>query len=440
MGQVFNLPRSQIRQVENLPHKKITTHLKPNSTTQLKNNASETETQNDAPDLIINDDDRYSRLRLIGWWDQSLLSRSHVIVVGAGALGNEVLKNLALVGIGKITLIDFDTINNSNLSRSVLFRDHHSGMAKATVAAAAIREINPDCKIRELTGDVMADIGLGLVRDVATVICCVDNREARLWINRMCWKVGTPWIDGGIQEINGVAKVFSPPDGACYECVMTERDYQLIQLRYSCPLLKQEDLLQGKVPTAPTIASMIGGMQAQEALKLIHGLETDTGTAMVFNGVANNFYKSKFSRREDCLSHETYDDPIELPLSAGGNTVSELVAAVEKETGSKFQSIELDRDFLISLECVACEVKETVREPKATVDMKRAICKKCEQVMRLDSISQLTPDAEMGGTSAGDLKLKEIGIPDYDIVKVTTEGGPVFVLLAEDREIISDFS
>ena len=156
-------------------------------------------TENDIPDLIIDDDDRYSRLRLIGWWDQSLLSKSHLIVVGAGALGNEVLKNLALVGIGKITLIDFDTINDSNLSRSVLFRDHHSGMPKAKVAAEAIREINSDCKIREIHGDVMADIGLGLVRDVAAVVCCVDNREARLWINRMCWKAGTPWIDGGIQ-------------------------------------------------------------------------------------------------------------------------------------------------------------------------------------------------------------------------------------------------
>lgn len=396
-------------------------------------------TENDAPDLIISDDDRYSRLRLIGWWDQTLLSKSHLIVVGAGALGNEVLKNLALVGIGKITLIDFDTINNSNLSRSILFRDHHSGMPKAKVAAEAIREINSDCKIREIHGDVMADIGLGLVRDVAAVVCCVDNREARLWINRMCWKTGTPWIDGGIQEINGVAKVFLPPDGACYECAMTERDYQLIQLRYSCPLLKQEDLLQGKVPTAPTIASMIGALQAQEALKLIHGLETDTGTAMVFNGVANNFYKSKFTRREDCLSHETYDEPLELPLSSG-STVGDLISAVEKETKNKFESIELDRDFLISLECVACEVKEVVGQPKATVDMKRAICKKCEHVMRLESISQLTSETEFAGKPASDLKLSEIGVPDYDIVKVATDGGSVFVLLADDWKKTAEFA
>ena len=97
-------------------------------------------------------------------------------------------------------------------------------------------------------GHELAHHGLGEALDI-------DNREARLWINRMCWKVGTPWIDGGIQEINGVAKVFRPPDGACYECGMTEMDYQLINLRYSCPLLRQEDIVAGKVPTAPTISS-----------------------------------------------------------------------------------------------------------------------------------------------------------------------------------------
>src|SRR5208337_2077915 len=88
--------------------------------------------------------------------------------------------------------------------------------------------------------------GLGLFADVDLVIGCLDNREARLWVNRQCWKVGTPWIDAGIQEIQGVVKVFVPPDSACYECAMTERDYQLLNLRYNCPLLKRDEILAGK--------------------------------------------------------------------------------------------------------------------------------------------------------------------------------------------------
>ena len=184
---------------------------------------------NSNPDLgspmVIDDSDRYSRLKLIAWWEQEKITAAKILVVGAGALGNEVIKNLALMGIGEINIIDFDEVQESNLSRSVLFRATHEGRAKALVAAEMARDLNPDCNINPIVGDILTDIGLGFVADMNLVICCVDNREARLWINRMCWKTNRPWIDGGIQEINGVAKVFCPPLGACYECAMTENDY-----------------------------------------------------------------------------------------------------------------------------------------------------------------------------------------------------------------------
>ena len=73
-------------------------------------------------DPFVIDDDRYSRLRLIAWWEQEKLTAAKVLVVGAGALGNEVLKNLALMGVGLVYVVDFDTIEESNLTRSVLIR------------------------------------------------------------------------------------------------------------------------------------------------------------------------------------------------------------------------------------------------------------------------------------------------------------------------------
>ncbi|MFO0908797.1 MAG: ThiF family adenylyltransferase [Isosphaeraceae bacterium] len=231
------------------------------------------------PDLVIDDDDRYSRLRLISWWRQERLAAARVLVVGAGALGNEVIKNLALLGVGHTLVIDLDAVEASNLSRSVLFRQSDGGRAKAEVAVERAREINPDVSFRAIRGDVITDLGLGLFADVDLVIGCLDNREARLWVNRQCWKVGTPWIDAGIQEIQGVVKVFVPPDSACYECAMTERDYQLLNLRYSCPLLRRDEILAGKVPTAPTIASMMASLQVQEALKLLHDMPVEAGTA-----------------------------------------------------------------------------------------------------------------------------------------------------------------
>ena len=383
------------------------------------------------PDLLIDDSDRYSRLRLIGWWDQEKIAAAKILIVGAGALGNEVLKNLALLGLGNIHLLDFDEVKDHNLTRSVLFRARHEGQSKAKVAAEMAGELNPDCKITAQHGDVLTDIGLGLVKDCDLVICCVDNREARLWINRMCWKANTPWIDGGIQEINGVAKVFMPPGGSCYECTMTENDYRLISLRYSCPLLKQEDIQQGKVPTAPTIASIVGGLQVQEALKLIHKLPAAEGTALVFNGAANKFYQTRFPKRDDCLSHETYEDIVELDLGADA-TAEQLFKtlaqsdAAETQDNSTFRLL-LDRDFLTEMVCRSCGGKKEIYQPLCKVGSSEGLCQECREPLNPKTTCEIE-----SGSPLADRKLSELGIPSYDIVKVAEGDSVHFVLLAAD--------
>ena len=227
--------------------------------------------------------DRYSSLNLISWWDQKRIRDARVMVVGAGALGNEALKNLALLGVGRILLVDFDVVEASNLSRSVLFRMEDAGCRKVDAAAARIREINPDVSVAVLHGDVTRDVGLGVYRRMDAVLGCLDNRAARLSVNRACWRVGVPWIDGSIDVLMGMVKIFVPPQGACFECTMTEKDYELMHLRYSCPMVRPEDVMQGRLPTTPTIASIIGALQVQEAIKLLHGLEVPAGKGIYFN-------------------------------------------------------------------------------------------------------------------------------------------------------------
>ncbi|MDX1948193.1 MAG: ThiF family adenylyltransferase [Pirellulaceae bacterium] len=381
--------------------------------------------------LLIDDSDRYSRLRLIGWWDQDKIRAARVLVVGAGAIGNEVLKNLALLGIGHVWVIDLDAIEDSNLTRSVLFREADRGKSKAVAAADEMRRINPDVRVTPIHGNVITDLGLGLFRDVNVVIGALDNREARLWVNRQCWKVGTPWIDGGIQEISGVAKVFLPPDGACYECAMTENDYRLINLRYSCPLLKREDLLAGKVPTAPTIASMIGGLQVQEALKLIHGLPVEGGKALVWNGQANNFYKTAYQRRADCLSHETYPEPIAIHLSAGEATADDLFDLAAPHFGGDRQlTLKLDRDLVVSLAC-PCGDSRVIMRPQQLVGADDAHCPACGQTAK----PRLEHSIDAGTDLAGE-DLADLGIPPYDIVRVGNSSGEQFFLLAADRRTV----
>jgi adenylyltransferase/sulfurtransferase len=376
--------------------------------------------------LRIDDADRYSRLRLISWWRQERLAASRVLVVGAGALGNEVMKNLALVGVGTTYLIDLDQIEASNLSRSVLFRAEDAGLPKAEVAARRARELNPEIEIIPIHGDVITDVGLGLFSHVNLVIGCLDNREARLWVNRQCWKMGTPWIDAGIQEIQGVVKVFVPPDSACYECAMTERDYQLLNLRYSCPLLRRDEILAGKVPTAPTIASMMAALQVQEALKLLHEMPVMAGTALVFNGVGNQFYSTRLPYRPDCLSHETYPPAADVSLGHA-STVAELLALAHAELDSPL-SLALDRELVLAVECPRCQWRQEVMRPRTKVRQSEAVCPNCREPGRPELVSSVEE-----GSPLAQRTLAAVGVPAYDIVRVDGSSGSRFFLLAGDR-------
>src|SRR5215468_11953200 len=112
----------------------------------------------EATSLRIGDEevaeDRYSRFRLIPWWDQKKLQAAHVLVIGAGALGNEILKNLALLGFERIVVVDLDRIEESNLSRAILFGSEDVGAFKAEAAARTLRKIAPEARVRPLVANV----------------------------------------------------------------------------------------------------------------------------------------------------------------------------------------------------------------------------------------------------------------------------------------------
>jgi adenylyltransferase/sulfurtransferase len=245
--------------------------------------------------------------------------------------------------------------------------------------------------------------------------------------------VNTPWIDGGIQEINGVVKVFVPPDSACYECGMTETDYRLISLRYSCPLLRQEDLLAGKVPTAPTISSIIAGLQSQEALKVIHGMQVAAGRAMVFNGAANQFYATSYQRKEDCLSHETYPEPVELPLSASagerGNTAAELFAAARNHLPVDGElELQLERDLVVALEGTDGS-RKPVMKPLQEVGLDEAKDAATGEMLR-----PVLEHRIVEGSELAERRLADLGIPPYEIVRLTGDSQEAFFLLGGDRD------
>ena len=358
------------------------------------------------------EEDRYSRLRLIPWWDQERLRNSTIMVVGAGAIGNELVKNLTLLGIGKILIFDMDGIENTNLTRSVLYRAKDVGRYKAEVAAERAMEMNPDVTAKAFVSNIIDDVGLGVFRRMDVVLGGLDNREARLSINQSCYKVDKPWIDGAIEALNGFARVFIPGHGACYECTMTETDWMLINKRKSCALLTHEQMASGKIPTTPTSSSIIAGIQVQEMLKLLHkdrNLPTLAGKGYVFNGLTHDSYVVEYQEKPDCMSHDTYETILEKPWSAQTITLREMRTAIRAELGEK-AVIDFDRDIATTAQCT-CGGHMDLFTPVHKLRGHMLTCPECGKQMSFDTIHSIK-----GFENFLDKTPYDIGIPLLHIV------------------------
>jgi adenylyltransferase/sulfurtransferase len=387
--------------------------------------------------------DRFHRFRLIGWWDQAKLSAARVLVIGAGALGNEIVKNLALLGVGQILVADMDKVENSNLSRSVLFREKDNGRYKSVVAAEAARGIYPEITSHAFVGNVVYDLGLGVFRWADVVIGGLDNREARLAINRACWRVGRPWIDGAIEQIQGVARVFVPgnsklkspisnsEDGPCYECTMSETDWKLLAMRRSCNLLTRIEMQAGKTPTTPTIGSIIAAVQCQEAVKLLHGMETLAGKGWVFAGLTADSYTIEYQRKADCLSHEPLEAIVSLHMGSADLTPRQLLAKARELLGAT-AVLDLGRDVLEKLVCPRCLSEEELFASLGRVSADKAWCPKCRDVRR----EVKTFHTIRGDEPFVDRTLSEIGVPAFDIVAARAGARSVGFELSADAAAV----
>ena len=379
------------------------------------------------------EEDRFSRLRLIPWWDQEKIRAAKVLVVGAGALGNEVLKNLALLGFVKIVVVDLDHIETSNLSRSVLFRNSDVGLSKAAAIARGYKDLLPEATVQPLVANVMQDCGLGLFAWADLILAGLDNREARLWINRAAWKVNRPWLDGAIEGINGVARVFMPGEPPCYECTLGETDWAILNRRMSCNLLLHEANPQGRTPTTPTISSIIGGIQAQEAVKTLHGLPTLAGKGYVFEGLHHTSYVTQYTENPDCMSHDTLERIVDLPQASNEMTLAELMERGRADLGTDQVAVEFSRDVIHKLVCPRCSEEEDVFAPVGAIDRARGQCPACsastgESQMRVvRTLTGFNGEPELASRT-----LDSLGLPLFDIFTVRSMDAEVSYCMTGD--------
>ena len=361
--------------------------------------------------IRVESEDRFDRFRRIEWWDQNRLAEAKILVIGAGALGNEILKNLALLGIGNVFIADIDFVESSNLSRSILFRERDIGRPKAEAATTALRDIYPDIKARAFHGDVMFDLGLGVYRWADVVIAGLDNREARLHVNRCCLRVKRPFIDAATEALRGAVRVFLPNE-SCFECTMTGGDWAALAERRGGAGLRVEGLSGGRVPTTPVTSSVLAAIQTQEALKLLHGIDTPGGRGLIFDGLTNELYSVSYPRSEECNSHDPFQQVIRLETSTRTATPNDLLREGRACLGPAAR-IDLNRELLISLDCPKCGVSEPVLEPMARVSERRAHCPACHVERR-----PVTALSIVGGEEFANKPLCELGFPPFDIVAI----------------------
>ena len=365
----------------------------------------------------------------LSWFKQDKVSSAHVMVVGCGALGNEAIKNLALFGVGNLVLVDFDEVETSNLTRSILFCSEDAKMHRYKVEAAAqsIKKINPNINVTTIVGDISYSVGLGLIRKMNVVVGCLDNRWARYVLNRLCMRAGVPWVDGGINALEGVAKVFIPGQN-CYACTLEPSALAELKRNTSCSVAIKRNQESGRIPTTPVVASIIGAVQAQEAMKLIHKEELESGELTSLCGKMFCYDGACMSVRlvshrgwdDDCPVHETWSSIVESDLT-NLNTVEETFSYLkEKFSENNVEIILRNQAFVDFIEDRVTGERYDVMLPEAEI---ARFIENDEQLSAkpMGQFYQHTVHKIDSDFQHKNLTLKQLGIPEQDVLHVRGE-------------------
>jgi ubiquitin-activating enzyme E1 C len=320
------------------------------------------------------DEDRYDRQRRIwGKTGQKALFQAKILIAGAGGVGSEIIKNLALLGIGSLIIVDMDLIELSNLNRQLLFHDSDVGKYKAEIAASKARELNPGIQVQFYT-EKLQNLSNEVYEDVDLYISALDNIPARVFLNQKAVLFKKPLIDGGSEGFFGHVQVVIPRVTPCLlchdiwsrleekfkcsyavnprtplDCVLEGRDkfylqfnrlpnqedegdlkkvyeyaldhaqkYNIIGVNYD--LVK--DSIKGTVAALVTTNAIIGAVMTNELLKLIlkdipiNGEKLSPLTYYQFNGLTESGWSVPLERNEQCPVCSIKQIEIKVPASS----------------------------------------------------------------------------------------------------------------------------
>lgn len=244
-------------------------------------------------DEILSDSEilRYSRqisIKAMDFEGQEKLKLTKVLVIGAGGLGCAAGQYLAVAGVGKMTIVDFDTVEISNLQRQVLHQDHNVGQAKVESAKETLTQLNPHIEIATINA-VLDDPEIdALVAEHELVMDCTDNISVREQLNQSCFKHKVPLVSAAAIRMEGTVTVFDyQDDSPCYHC-------------YS-KLFGDQQLTCVESGILAPVVGMIGCLQAVEAIKVItHMGKPLVGRILMIDAMTMEFREMKLGKQKSC--------------------------------------------------------------------------------------------------------------------------------------------
>ena len=236
---------------------------------------------------------RYSRHILlddIGVEGQERLLAAHALVIGAGGLGSPVALYLASAGVGRITLVDDDTVDLTNLQRQIAHTEARVGQPKVASARAAIAAINPDVQVRTVAQRADEALLRPLVAEADVVLDCTDNFATRQALNRACVAARKPLVAGAAIGFDGQVSVYDlrQADSPCYACVFP-------------PSHTVEEVRCATMGVFAPLVGLIGTVQAAEALKLLCGIGKPlVGRLLMLDSRRMEWTEVRVQRQPDC--------------------------------------------------------------------------------------------------------------------------------------------
>lgn len=230
--------------------------------------------------------DRQIRLPNFGVDGQRKLKAAKVLVAGVGGLGTASALYLAAAGIGKLVLVDKETVELSNLNRQVLYTTHDLGKPKARVAAERLSSLNPEISVEALVLEISEENAPDVVKGCDVVVDGQDNYRTRYALNDACIMHRIPFVHACVQSYEGRLMTIVPGKGPCYRCIV--------------PVQPPE----GRAfPILGTIPGTISTLQATEVIKIVLGVgELCVGRMIIYDALKMAFYEIKVERDPDCPS------------------------------------------------------------------------------------------------------------------------------------------